>query len=97
MKPGPSGPRRAHWLAVPHPGRLAPDHPRRDRILAAHDRAVALGLSTYLDPATGYTVLTAAYLADRGYCCSQGCRHCPWEGGDTDPEPEPGDGDDPQP
>ena len=109
MKPGPSGPRRAHWLAVPHPGRLAPDHPRRDRILAAHDRAVALGLSTYLDPVTGYTVLTAAYLPDRGYCCSQGCRHCPWEGGDTDPEPtdgdetepdpepEPGDGDDPQP
>jgi hypothetical protein len=50
---------------------------------------VALGLSTYLDPGTGLTVLTAAYLADRGYCCSQGCRHCPWEGGETDPEPGP--------
>lgn len=92
MKPGPGGPRRVGWLATPHPDRLAPDHPLRDRILAAHDRAVALGLSTYQDPATSFTVLTATYLADRGYCCGQGCRHCPWEGGDADPEPGPGPG-----
>ena len=75
MKPGPSG-----WLDQPAPSRLAPDHPRRDEILARHARAVAAGLSSYLDPGTGYSVLTAAYLAERGYCCSQGCRHCPWEG-----------------
>jgi hypothetical protein len=23
-------------------------------------------------------VLTARYLADRGSCCDQGCRHCPY-------------------
>jgi hypothetical protein len=88
VRDGPSGPRRAGWLSTPHPSRLAPDRPDRAEILARHDRAVASGLSQYLDPATGYSVLTAAYLADRGYCCSQGCRHCPWEGADTDPEPD---------
>lgn len=80
MKPGPPGPMREGWLDQPHPSRLRVDHPRRDEILARHARAVASGLSSYLDPATGYSVLTAAYLAERGACCSQGCRHCPWEG-----------------
>jgi hypothetical protein len=23
-------------------------------------------------------VLTARYLLRRGYCCEQGCRHCPY-------------------
>ena len=86
MKPGPSGPHRRDWLRTPHPSRLAPRHPGFDRALAAHERAVAIGLSTYLDPITGYAVMTAAYLADRGYCCGQGCRHCPWEGAAGDPE-----------
>jgi hypothetical protein len=27
----------------------------------------------------GYMVLTAKYLLDRGYCCGNGCRHCPYE------------------
>jgi hypothetical protein len=71
---------RDGWLTEPATSRLAPDHPQRDLILERHERACASGLSTYLDPATGFVVLTAAYLADRGYCCSQGCRHCPWEG-----------------
>lgn len=26
----------------------------------------------------GYTVLTAKYLLDRGYCCGNGCKHCPY-------------------
>ena len=26
----------------------------------------------------GYVVLTAKYLLDRGYCCGNGCRHCPY-------------------
>ena len=59
MKPGPSGPLRTGWLDQPDPSRLAPDHPRRAEILARHERAVASGLSAYLDPGTGYSVLTA--------------------------------------
>jgi hypothetical protein len=31
----------------------------------------------YLD--NGLMVLTARYLLRRGYCCKQGCRHCPYE------------------
>jgi hypothetical protein len=31
-----------------------------------------------IDPGTGLMVLTAAYLAKRGYCCKTGCRHCPY-------------------
>jgi hypothetical protein len=31
----------------------------------------------YLDH--GLMVLTAHYHLRRGYCCEQGCRHCPYE------------------
>mgnify|MGYP001988583887 CR=1 FL=1 len=33
--------------------------------------------NTYIDPDTGYSVFTAAYLKRRP-CCGNGCRHCPW-------------------
>jgi hypothetical protein len=62
----------------PHPSRLAPDDPRRAAILAAHRTARLAGESSYADPATGYLVMTSTYLADRGTCCHQGCRHCPY-------------------
>lgn len=26
----------------------------------------------------GYRVMTESYLVRRGYCCSNGCRHCPY-------------------
>jgi hypothetical protein len=62
----------------PHPSRLALDHPRRAEILAAHAAAIRSGLPTYVDPATGFSVLTAATLAARKECCTNGCRHCPY-------------------
>jgi hypothetical protein len=46
--------------------------------LAAHRRAVEAGSPTYSDPETGYLVLTAPALAERGACCGRGCRHCPY-------------------
>ncbi|MGQ0617145.1 MAG: DUF5522 domain-containing protein [Acidimicrobiia bacterium] len=67
-------------LSEPHPSRLDPLDPRRTAILAAHAAAVAAGELGYLDPGTGLFVLTAAYLLDRGDCCDQGCRHCPYVG-----------------
>jgi hypothetical protein len=27
----------------------------------------------------GFMVLTAKYLLERGYCCGNGCRHCPYD------------------
>jgi len=47
-------------------------------IVAAHDAAVVAGEAGYLDPASGLFVLTSVYLAERGTCCDQGCRHCPY-------------------
>jgi hypothetical protein len=35
------------------------------------------GEDYYLDG--GLMVLTARYHLRRGYCCEQGCRHCPYE------------------
>ena len=34
----------------------------------------------------GLMVLTEKYHLDRGYCCGNGCRHCPF---DYDRVPEP--------
>lgn len=65
-------------LSEPHPRRLALDHPDRAQILAAHDEARAAGRIGYPDPATGRFVVCANYLADRGWCCGCGCRHCPY-------------------
>jgi hypothetical protein len=62
----------------PHSSRLALDHPGRERILAAHEAALAADEPGYVDPATGLFVQTAATLASRGTCCGQGCRHCPY-------------------
>ncbi|KAA3645597.1 MAG: hypothetical protein DWP98_11200 [Bacteroidetes bacterium] len=31
----------------------------------------------YLTP-EGYRVFTEKYLLKRGYCCKNGCRHCPY-------------------
>lgn len=65
-------------LTQPSATRLPDDHPDREAILAAHAVALAADAAGYLDPGTGLFVLTAQYLADRGFCCSQGCRHCPY-------------------
>ncbi len=73
-----SSPRREGWRHRPSPQRLAPDHLRRDEVLAAHDAALAEGRPTYVDPLSGYQVMTADTLAARGECCATGCRHCPW-------------------
>lgn len=34
---------------------------------------------SYADPDTGFAVFTEAYHLRRGYCCENGCRHCPFE------------------
>ena len=64
-------------LTEPHPNRLSPDDPAFPQIIRAHTDALADGADTYVDPGSGFTVLTAAYLARRGHCCDSSCRHCP--------------------
>ncbi len=65
-------------LGEPHSDRLSPARPDYGEILAAHAQALRTGADTYVDPGSGLTVLSAGYLARRGYCCDSGCRHCPY-------------------
>lgn len=65
-------------LSRPATSRLSLDHPRRAEILAAHAAALDSGAPGYPDPTSGLFVLTAGWLAARGSCCDNGCRHCPY-------------------
>lgn len=44
-----------------------------------HRVACDKGLNTYIDPKTGYTVITEYAHRNRGVCCGNGCRHCPFD------------------
>jgi hypothetical protein len=35
------------------------------------------GKDYYLSP-DGYRIMTEEYLTRRGYCCANGCKHCPY-------------------
>ncbi|NDF41606.1 MAG: hypothetical protein EB132_05605 [Actinobacteria bacterium] len=72
---------RRDGLSRPLAGRLAENHPRFHLIMDLHASAVSAGEPCYRDPSTGLSVMTSAFLASRGYCCSSGCRHCPFEQG----------------
>jgi iron complex transport system substrate-binding protein len=43
-----------------------------------HAAACAAGAASYVDPKTGYSVMTSVAHARRGRCCGSGCRHCPF-------------------
>lgn len=43
---------------------------------AAEVRPLVEGDDYYLED--GLMVLTAQFLTKRGYCCENGCRHCPY-------------------
>lgn len=47
-------------------------------VQAAHDAAVARGERTYRDPRDHGVVVTSLSLKRQGYCCGNGCRHCPY-------------------
>ena len=63
---------------TPLPERLDLDNPKTERIMAEHEQACARNQQGYLDPFTGLFVMTADFHIDRGYCCTRGCRHCPF-------------------
>lgn len=48
-------------------------------------QALTEGEDYYLNE-KGLLTFTASYLLDRGYCCGNGCRHCPY---DYEAVPEP--------
>lgn len=36
------------------------------------------GVDYYLSK-EGYRIMTESYLVKRGYCCGNGCKHCPYD------------------
>jgi hypothetical protein len=40
---------------------------------------MAAGDPMYEDPLTGLWVMTETSLRARGWCCGNGCRHCPYD------------------
>ena len=44
-----------------------------------HEEACKRGDNHYVDPHTGYTVLTQLAHERRGDCCGNACRHCPYD------------------
>ena len=65
-------------LEVPSTRRFAATHPQYSEVLGRHRTAIEAGEPGYRDPVSGFFVFTAKFLADRGYCCNSGCRHCPF-------------------
>uniref|UniRef100_A0A8C6I696 Uncharacterized protein n=1 Tax=Mus spicilegus TaxID=10103 RepID=A0A8C6I696_MUSSI len=47
-------------------------------IVELHQAACAAGQLSYMDPATGYVVLTRLAHLRRGACCGSACRYCPY-------------------
>jgi hypothetical protein len=44
------------------------------------------GLDYYLE--NGFMVFTSVFLLKRGYCCHNGCRHCPYGTSEEQQTPE---------
>lgn len=57
------------------------DHHLSKDIEDLHKDAVLQGSTTYVDPETGYLCFTELAHLQRGNCCGNQCRHCPfgWE------------------
>ena len=49
-----------------------------EKIERLHKATCARKENGYFDPQTGFYVLSAHYLNERGHCCGAGCRHCPY-------------------
>lgn len=70
---------REDWMVRPLPNRLRNSSRFYGEIMSCHENAVLDRRPNYQDPVSGFMVFTAQFLADRGYCCDSGCRHCPYE------------------
>jgi hypothetical protein len=79
MADGTSLPLRPDYLDRPLPTRFSERHRGFAVAMERHASAIQRRSPAYQDPVTGLMVFTAAFLAERGWCCSSGCRHCPFE------------------
>ena len=72
-------PLRPDGIEVPLPRRYRDTSRGFAEGMERHRLAMGAGDPAYRDPISGLAVFTARFLADRGYCCDSGCRHCPYE------------------
>ncbi len=49
-----------------------------DDLFPGLDSEFKEGTDYYLNK-EGYRIMTESYLVKRGYCCGNGCRHCPYD------------------
>jgi iron complex transport system substrate-binding protein len=71
-----------HGYPAGREGKAWVRHSRRrewEAVRRRHAQACASNRGSYADPVTGYDVFTADFLKNRGYCCGNDCRHCPYE------------------
>jgi hypothetical protein len=85
MADGASLPLRPDYVDRPLPNRFSDRHRGFAAAMERHGLAIRRGSPAYQDPVTGLMVFTAAFLAERGWCCASGCRHCPFEQPDRRP------------
>src|SRR3989338_5664168 len=57
--------------------RMSAKEPCKD-IEELHGKACDAGEESYIDPESGYQVMTAVFLSARRKCCGSRCRHCPY-------------------
>ncbi|MCF8362932.1 MAG: hypothetical protein K9G70_09960 [Prolixibacteraceae bacterium] len=43
-----------------------------------YDDGLTEGVDYYMSK-KGYRVMTEKYLRERGWCCGNGCKHCPYQ------------------
>lgn len=53
-----------------------------ERVERLHREANDRGDHYYIDPLTGFLVMTEAHHLARGECCNNNCRHCPYTQGE---------------
>lgn len=81
--PSSGPPLRPDGITQPRPDRFGESEVGFADAMDRHREAIDAGSPGYLDPTSGLFVMTAAYLRDRRYCCDRGCRHCPFEPGQS--------------
>lgn len=50
-----------------------------EEIKQKHQETIENKKNFYLDKDTGFVVWTEEFLLNRGFCCENGCRHCPYK------------------
>ncbi len=58
--------------------------PEQLAVERAHAAAVAQEVRFYVDPRSGFRVMTELHHRARGFCCGSACRHCPYDWANVD-------------